>query len=369
MKIVEATEADGEKLKAFFSAQKVEGTFQYKVIRPGSFFDKYRLESSDFVTYYLEHQGQVEGVASLVFTNLLVDDQLQTVAYATDLRVSHNRHAIMQWAPLFFGAFEEACKKRDCDLIVSTVEHSQTEAYNALIRPQRTKRHFPRYYLFWKMYYVSLFGIWPFRRKPLKKILLQSATLGDLDELVHYWQRTLRDGVLKHPSMRDRLERQLSHWPGFKIEDLFVARDQKKNIIGTLSLWNPDNVEKIQIEAYAGGSQAVYERLLYGKAAGLTHTMPTPGETIKHRFINNIRFDNPDIFETMLFHAWDVIGKNEILNYTLFKGDYTARPPKSFISARIPYGFYTVLPPDRSLPPYLRPNPWLPPPDFESAIF
>ena len=99
----------------------------------------------------------------------------------------------------------------------------------------------------------------------------------------------------------------------------------------------------------------------------LTHRLPKEGEDFNLKFITHGAYDNPDVFYALLTRAFKESQKNEILMYSNYIGDYTRRVPKAFMSLKIPYGFYTLLPGAEQLPHYLQPNPFIPPPDFNFA--
>lgn len=305
------------------------------------------------------------GVATLVFSKYFINGESTTIAYATDLRVAQNREAIVNWAPLFLEAFETACKKRNCDYIFSTVERHESQAYNALVRPQRGRRRMPRYYLFWKMYQVSIHGTWPFQQITLPGLTISTAQYSELDEIAAYLSKKTQGKILAQQRTVESLLWQLAHWPNFNLDDFLLARNSKGYIIGCLSTWNPQSVQKIKVIQYKGSAETFRQSLNFGKLVGLTHKLPDQGSSFDLRYINHLQFDNPDVFSHLLYDAWKRTAPTETLVYTCFRGDYSSRPPKGFISSRIPLGFYSILPPEKELPEFLRPNPWASPPDFE----
>ena len=113
MKFVKATEADNEKLKNYFSEMVLPGPINLRMLRPFDFFAQYKIQSDDFVTFNLvnEDNGEVGALATLIFRQAYIEGKETTVAYATDLRVSSSRKAVLQWAQYFLPAFMEELKK------------------------------------------------------------------------------------------------------------------------------------------------------------------------------------------------------------------------------------------------------------------
>lgn len=368
MEIFKAQEEDSPRLIEFFAKQKVEGAFNYHIQRHGSFFNKYRLLTDDFVTYGLEEKGRIEGVASLIFTDAVLGGEPHKIALAVDLRISPRRRAILNWAQLFFEKFDQACRERDCEFVFSAVERFEGQAYNALIRPQRTRRILPRYYLFRKFLVVGLHGLWPWAPRPLKSIKISPLRLDDAEELVAYMKLRQGDSALHLPISTDRLIEKTNRYPNMTLDDFLIARDSVGKIVGCASLWKPDAIQSQVVDSYHGRSEQLYQVLSLGRMLGLTRKVSSPGEPLNYTYLTGVFFNNPDIFYTILREAWRRIGRDEFLVYSHYNGDFARRPPQCFISSAVPYGFYTVLRPHVDLHPFLRPNPWSGPPDIELPV-
>jgi hypothetical protein len=61
-------------------------------------------------------------------------------------------------------------------------------------------------------------------------------------------------------------------------------------------------------------------------------------------------------------------GKKESLLYSYFEGDLMMQPPQSFISAEVPFGYYSILSPNDPAPNFLKPSLRQPAPVFEPAF-
>src|SRR3712207_1963764 len=113
MKLLTATEADSDRLKEFFSRMPLSGSVDYSIRRQGSFFDQYRVLSDDFETYMLvDDNGDINGMATLVFKEGFVLGEKQTWGFGTDLRIAPTRRAIAQWAQYFLPVLERAREER-----------------------------------------------------------------------------------------------------------------------------------------------------------------------------------------------------------------------------------------------------------------
>ena len=112
MNLQVATPHDDEELKSFFNQQVIKGLYDYKVVRPNSFFDQYKLTTNDYQTYYLrDDDGSICALASILFRKTYLNHQEQMVGYVTDLRVSNSRKATLSWTKEFIPAFEKSHRR------------------------------------------------------------------------------------------------------------------------------------------------------------------------------------------------------------------------------------------------------------------
>ena len=74
------------------------------------------------------------------------------------------------------------------------------------------------------------------------------------------------------------------------------------------------------------------------------------------RMLSCIHADNEDVFESLLFSAYNDCADDEFLVYSHCDQDYRLRPPENWISSVTPYALYSVLPPDAEVPNYLHPS-------------
>ena len=141
MRLLKATKEDSQRLAKYFKESHLQGPIDLIIDRQDSFFQQYELFSKDYLTYYLiNDKDEIKAVASLIFREATVDGEKQIVGYATDLRVSQDRRAILEWSNQFLPALKKERDLRGCKYIFTTVNRYQRQAYNAFIRPRSTKR-------------------------------------------------------------------------------------------------------------------------------------------------------------------------------------------------------------------------------------
>ena len=227
----------------------------------------------------------------------------------------------------------------------------------------------PRYHLFRKFNLTVIYGKTFFADNPLETIEIDYGKREDVEEVCTYLREKSVGRPLYFNITAEELERRCRQWPNFSMQNFLIARNPKGKIIGCMAPWNNRDVQKFEIHKFHGKSLQVAYNSRVLSYTRLTRPFPRKGECFKIKHITHSAFDNPDIFYSLLCHAYDDCQNQELLIYPNYFGDYVTRPPRSFISVRIPYGFYTLLDNHMKLPPYLHPNPFLPAPDFAFSYF
>ena len=369
MRLLRATETDSARLNEFFSKVPLKGSFDYHMHRQGSFFDHYRIQSDDFETLCLvDAKDKIQGMVTLVFHRGLINQEKTSWCFATDLRISISREAITNWTQLFVPAIERACSERNCRFLFSAVEHSRNQAYNALIRPNsHARRRLPRYYLVNKLHVVSLLGRWPFAARPLESIRLQSLELSDLEAACQFMRSKANLRPLANAYEPDEFIAMLDRWPGLALSDFRLAKDVRGNILGLAGLWSKYRTQDVIPQRYHGFAQTFQQSLNVGSWLGLSRALAPPHQPMQTRMLTNVFCENAEVFHSLVDDAFSRLGSREFLTYGHFRGHWRTLPPRSFISASVPFGFYLILPPTGEPPPWMLLDPHRLPPEFEVA--
>lgn len=357
MELIRASDADNEKLLHYFTQGTLPGSIELRLRRMFNFFNQYRIQSDDFVTYLLQsEQNQVEALATILFREGHIEGKNEVIGYATDLRVSPTRRAILNWSRHFLPILENERAMRNCRYIFSVVPHSQRQAYNALIRPRNLRREMPRYHLFRRLEVVSLHGLWPFHDLPLAGIKIRSATENDFEQLARYLLWKTENRPLRFYNSVEDFRRGLDRWRDLYIENFLLAFDKNGQIIGCTAPWSPERVQRIYPVAYDDKAKHFHDLLTTLSWVRLAHSLPKEGHEFEFRHLTHLHADNPDIFYSLLYSAFQQAGKKEFLLYPHFEGELLTKPPRSFISAKTPYGLYCILAAHDPVPHFLKPQ-------------
>lgn len=368
MKLIQATDADNERLMHFFSKSRIAGSIDLRFRRMFNFYNQYRLQSDDYVTYMLvNRKDELEAMASILYRKAWIGDEEHTIGYATDLRVSSSRRAIMEWSNHFLPILENERAQRNCTYTFSVIAHSQRQAYNALIRPRNLRRQMPRYYQYRKFELVTIHGLWPWHSKPLVGIKVREARAEDHARLASYIVERSKQHPLRFINSEQDFFLQLEKWRDLYIENFLIAEDSNGKIIGCASSWSPAQIQRVYALSYSPQIRNLKDVLRMMSWFNIAHPLPEEGQELRLRHLSFLHADNPDIFYSLVFEAFKRTSKTEVLVYPHFQDHISMRPPKSFITSRKQYGIYCVLSPSDTVPSFLRPSNLVQPPIFETA--
>ncbi len=362
MKLEIAKPEDSKALTEFYKSFSVHGPVQMKIDRNGDFFAPYSIQSDQHLTYQLRDDEQkLEGMASFVVRDVLLNGKVRPVAFGRDLRISSNRRAILQWSQHFLPVMNEVFHTFGCKHLFSVLSMSEVQALNAFVRPRNMKRPLPHYHMFRRFNMVTVHGRMPWAKNPLPHLRIRRGNDSNVDALIYYitqksHQRDLST-VWDGQSFYEKLER----WKGLKLEDFLIAFDKNDNVVGCVAPWSAGGMQEFIPMEYSLRAHNFRQFLKFGKMLGWTRTLTKPFSRLKieaglnFKYMNFLFADNGDIFESLLWRAYDDANDNEFLLYNQTRSEFIYRRPLSWISAKMPFGVYYLSMPDQQLPTFLHP--------------
>lgn len=364
MRIVKANATDNDRLCDFFNQTILPGHVDLRLERK-DFFLPYRIQSDDFATYLLLNKDeQIEATATLLFRKGFLGGVPQTIGYATDLRVSNSRRAILSWAEHFMPVLEAEKAARNCNSVFTVVAQLQKQAYNAFIRPRLTRRTLPRYHLFRNFKMISVHGIMPWAPQPLSTIFLREGTTSDMDAIATYVANRHQRGVLHYSATPDDVYNNLQRWPGLNPKNFILALDFHRRLVGCVGLWDSDLLQKTYAVDYHRRAKVLHDSMKAMSLLRLGKRLPKPGHALHFSYLTHFCADNPDIFYSLL-HAAFRTSPSQFVVYPHFDGDLPFMPPRSFITGSLRAGLYCIQDPNQLSPDFLNWSRRAAPPEFE----
>ncbi len=368
MNLAFASETDSDRLGKYFQSHPIPGLIDLSINRQGHFFDQYRLQSNQFDTLILtDHNGEIQGMASFVFREALINGERGTIAYATDLRISPTRKAILGWSQHFLPILNDVVQKRGCQYVFSVLSTADRRIYNTFVRPRVLHGNKPRYHLFRRFQAITIHGYYPFAPKPIGTIDIRSAEREDIDPLLDYLRKNNSKRPLQFIYDETLLNYRLEHWHGLKLSDFRIAFDRKKNIVGLVVPWCADAVHQYIPQAFHGMAQTVKTGVAFASWLRWTRKFSSIGKPFRFEYLTMLNAKNPDILYALIHDAF-VRSKRDFLVYLHFVDDIMTLPSRWMITSKLPFALYTVLPPGKAPPLSFQPRPLASSPEFELPL-
>ncbi len=357
MKIEIATEKDETNLSKFYSGLNLNGPIQFSIDRPKNFSEVYKSFSNEHLTYVLKNNNnEISGLASFLFRNGVINGKPTRFAYATDLRIAKDRRALSTWADNFLPSIEKVCHENNCETIFTIVPQNRGTAYNTLVRSGGARRQIPRYHLFRELELVAIVGKLPFF-SPLANISIRPAIANDAEALANYLHQKDLNAPVASKWSTEELVNRIENWPQMDWKNILLAHNKSGNITGCLAGWEPSPSYKIKVNEYIGFNQTLQRTFKMTSRMRFTKVLPASGEHFDIVFLSLNRTDDPDIFASLLHAHYKKSKRTQVLTYLNYKSSISTVTPKRFISVTLPFGLYTILQPNKTLPHALLPNP------------
>lgn len=357
-----AQENDGPRLAEFYRNFSIQSPIEYRVHRDQDYFASYKCQGDEFKTYFLEKDQQILATASFIFRDSFFENQVTKIGFATDLRVAAQREATLEWTKHFLPVLKEIISQHELSFIFSSINLNEPGVLNTFVRPRPMRRHLPKYFLYRKFNHVSLHGQFPGADKPLPHLRIETARPNQIDELAQYLQKRAMYRPFTSTWNAESLQKKIQRLKGFDWNHFFVAKDTSGNIVGTLATWDPTRFQHYIPISYGIRGHNFRQALKVGKLLGFSRTLTKPvkstgiEEKLDFQQILFLHSDNEDIFQTLLWKAWESVEPSQFLTYCHVEEDIRLMPPKNWISYSHPHGLYAVLPPTSSVPNFLLPN-------------
>ncbi|MBK9322742.1 MAG: hypothetical protein IPM97_07320 [Bdellovibrionaceae bacterium] len=363
MKIKVASPSDNPQLLEFYKSFPVKGVLDLKVDRRGDFFGPYRTESNQYQTYILkDDDDSVQGLASFIIKEVMLNEKPTVIAYGRDLRVSHHRKAILEWGKHFVPCLEEVSNNFGVEYFFSILNMMETKALNAFVHPRNLKRLLPRYYGYRRFNLVTIHGRFPWASNPLPHMQIRHGSSTNADALIYYLCKKNSQKNLATYWDSYGFFKQLQRWRGLKIEDFLIAFDSQNNIVGCCAPWSSDGIQEFIPLEYSLKAHNFRQFLKFGRLLGWTRPLTKPSyrlqleENLQFQYLTHLFADNEDIFEALLWAAFNRARSKDFLVYCQGRNELVYKRPLNWVSSKLPHGLYCMVPPDREAPEFLNPS-------------
>lgn len=359
----QATPEMSAELNSFYEQFTLKTALEFRPHRPQSFFSPYQLHSSEYDTYVLRgDQNEIQGIASFIYRDVLLDGRPQKIAYATDLRVTNQRRPLLEWSQKFLPVVRDVYQNKKVAVIFSAISREDALLHNVFLRPRSPKRAWPRYYLYRKFDLVTLHGQFPWANDPVPSIQIEETTQKTKKELIEF----LLDRAKYYPfsSFWDEksFDSFIERLPGMRLSDMLMARNSEGKVIGSMGSWSTLSIQQYRPISYSLRAHNFRQFLKFGRLFGWSRPLTKPVAStgieaplhFRHLVLPYVFHE--DVFEALLYATYKRINKDEFILYGNCEPDFRRKPPMGWIAGNLSYSLYALLPPEAPIPEFLDPN-------------
>ncbi|MFZ4404261.1 MAG: hypothetical protein ACOYOK_09190 [Pseudobdellovibrionaceae bacterium] len=362
MNLQVATFENSRSLSEFFQSFVIQGPVGLKIQRSADFFAPYQNLSDRYVTYMITDQSKIMGVATFILQDALVEGSLQTIAMGCDLRIAPSRRAVLEWSKHFLPVMHEVQKTFKVQHFFSLLGNNEVQALNAFVRPRHNRRILPQYFPFRRAECITLHGQLPWAKVPLPHLRIKPVGTHNAEAVVEYIVQKSKQRELSLTSSPDLFWDKIQRWRGLNIEDFVVAFDRQDKVVGCLAPWSSAGLQSYIPLGYNLRAHNFRQFLKFGQILGWTRALTKPAHRLgmeaplHFRHLDFVFAENADIFETLLWSAFEQSHPNEFLLYYKSKGDFIYQRPVNWISAKQNFDLYYLKTPENPLPGFLHPS-------------
>lgn len=353
----ESTPADSEKLGQFFYEIPTQALLDVKIRREIDFFSLYRRLQQKFHNYILEEtnafqNNQILGTASFLLQDMKTEKEVLKTAYACDLRVSHQRKAVLNWSRHFLPQLQKLIATEKVDHFITSINMESMQAINAFIRTKQKRSNKPLYELIRKFNLVSIHGFYPLLFKVNPFIKVGFLEKQDHKKFIRYLSEKLETLDLVPTAMTEDLEKYIQDSLIYSFKNFVVARDAKDNIVGVCYPLSSSLLQEYFPQEYNQQSDNFRQFLKFASFFGVGRKLTRPfsrtqkDQTLNFQFLHFLFFEHPEVFQSMVKFTYNQSKQNEFLIYPYEQSMYTHRPPIGTIHSESPYALYEIRTPD-----------------------
>ena len=295
-----ATRADNARFCEVFSSVSMKADLHLAVDRAPDFFALYDMQRAERVSYALEVDEQVEGIATYLSRPAWIDGRLETVGYAGDLRLTPAARG-GKVLPLVFGpGFRDARQALGCGVIFTAIITSNKRAVAALTGRQSRHEDMPHYHELrrFKIRNVQFTTAKPPRSRG---ITVRTATDADLAPLATLLAADHQTRPLGYAFDEALLRHRLARWPGLGLHDVYLAFDGG-TLVGATATWDGEQVKRYRVLGYHRAMRWI--RLAFNLAAPLGGFTPLPaaGGQMRYFYLTHLSVpgEQPDVMAALL---------------------------------------------------------------------
>ena len=294
--------------------------------------------------------GTLVGCGTVVARDGWWRDRVVRTGYLCDLRVAPGFRGGLHLARAYGRFMDWIRAERGAELFTTVIFDANRQAIAALTARSDKRKDQPVYR---PMTPFQMTSVQFTTRKPTPSGRVARAGADDRDVLVAFLARRSRSRLLGEVLTPERFAERLALWPGFSLEDFFVARAARGrggHITGCLAPWDTSPFKRTRVLGYHG--QMAWVRRAFNLAARVRRfpPLPSPGACFDFVFLTHLEVedDDPLVLRDLLLAAYAHLRPRGLHFMSAFvpRGSPLEVAFKGFTVNRTAMTLYAVHPPD-----------------------
>ncbi len=337
---------DGQQILEIFAKSTMEGDLVLATRREPDFFRLYTLQKGKSYPLVYEQNNQVLAAAAFLVRDGFLNNQNCKVGYLGDLRTLAGARKAMAISLTYGSCFESIAEHSGCDLFLTSILASNTQAIRALVNRKGKRRNKqPHYHLLRQFSTCAIHFTFKKRLKPSKYKIVR-ATRSDIRDIIDFLHRDHSARLFGYRFDQGEFEHRLANWPNYRLENTYMAIDLRHRIVGVTTLWDAKDVKRYQVLAYRGSMKWVKKSFNLGAKLFRFPPLPEEKEVFNYFYLSNLSIenDNPEILKALLHQIYS---DNHAKGYHFFTLPLDAEDPlepaiKGFMARHLWFNLYAV---------------------------
>jgi len=287
-----ADHQDNGRLNEIFRSVSMKSDLHLGVERDPDFFALYKMQQCEQNIFSFDIDGHMEGCCTILVRDGYIDGEKKRIGYMGDMRLTKamagrgivNRH--------YGHIFNQFVKDSGVDMFLTSVIRSNKAAVAALVDRSPKYPHKPFYAPLRKFTIQNL--QFTTRKKPRKtRFTVRPATTADIPLIATFIHEDQKKRQFGYVFTEDLLKFRLDNWPGFQIENFYLAFDGSK-LVGVTATWDAEQVKRFRILGYYKSMKWIKRGFNVASQFMGFEPLPQVGGTFRYFYLTHFSIPSQD---------------------------------------------------------------------------
>ncbi len=305
-----ADESDNDRLNEIFKSVSMKSDLHLGVERDPDFFALYKMQQCEQNIFSFDIADKMEGCCTILVRDGYIDGEKKRIGYMGDMRLTKamagrgivNRH--------YGHIFNQFAEESGVDIFLTSVIESNKAAVGALVNRSPKYPHKPFYSPLRKFSIQNL--QFTTRKKPRKTpFTVRNATEADIPMIATFLHEDQKKRQFGYVVTEDLLKFRLETWPGFEIENFYLAFDGDQ-LVGVTATWDAEQIKRFRILGYYKSMKWVKKGFNLASRFMGFEPLPDVGGTFRYFYLTHfsIPSENPEVMTALVDRIYaDYYGK------------------------------------------------------------